>query len=100
MDILNELERILETGDITTVFQPIVSLINGTVIGYEALSRGPKNSPLQFPDNLFRIADLYNKSWELESLCRIKALEKSRNISKDKFLFLNVDPLIFKDEKF
>lgn len=100
MDILNELERILETGDITTVFQPIVSLIDGTVLGYEALSRGPKNSPLQFPDNLFRIADLYNKSWELESLCRIKALEKSRNISKDKLLFLNVDPLIFKDEKF
>lgn len=95
-----ELNEILKTGNITTLFQPIISLKDASIIGYEALSRGPKGSPLQFPDKLFEAAAIYNKSWELESLCRTKALEKSSNLDKDKFLFINVDPLIFKDDKF
>lgn len=100
MEDLKELEIILETGAITSVFQPIISLKNASVIGYEALSRGPENSSLQYPDKLFSTAENNNKSWELESLCRVKALEKAKNITNDKLLFLNVDPLIFSDEKF
>lgn len=95
-----ELNKILETGNITTLFQPIVSLKDGSIIGYEALSRGPKNSPLEFPDKLFEVAEIYNKSWDLESLCRVKALENSSSKNRDKFLFINVDPSIFKDDKF
>lgn len=100
METFNELNKILSTGSITTVFQPIISLNDGNVIGYEALSRGPKESPLYYPDKLFQSASAYNKSWELESLCRVKALEKAHNIDYDKLLFINVDPLIFKDDKF
>lgn len=94
------LSKILATGNITTLFQPIVSLKDSSIIGYEALSRGPKDSCLEFPDKLFETAAIYNKSWELESLCRTKALERSSNIDNEKFLFLNVDPSIFKDDKF
>lgn len=100
MDDFKELEMILETGAITSVFQPIISLKDASVIGYEALSRGPENSSLQFPYKLFSAAENHNKSWELESLCRVKALEKAKNITNNKLLFLNVDPLIFSDEKF
>lgn len=95
-----ELEKILNTGDISTVFQPIVNLTNGTVLGYEALSRGPQNSPLQFPDMLFAAASDCNRTWDLESLCRTKAIERAARMDKNKYLFLNVDPHIFKDEKF
>lgn len=100
MDIDLELTKILENKEITTVFQPIVNLKTGIIIGYEALSRGPLDSPLHLPDKLFKAAERCNKIWELESLCRIKAIEKSSCLSKDKYLFLNVDPQIFKDEKF
>ena len=31
----------MKTANIKSVFQPIISLTDGTVIGYEALSRGP-----------------------------------------------------------
>ena len=95
-----ELDKILEDKKITTVFQPIVNLKSGEIIGYEALSRGPLDSPLHLPDKLFKTAELCNKSWELESLCRTRAIEKSSVLAKDKYLFLNVDPQIFKDEKF
>lgn len=97
---LHELLQIIENGSIYTVYQPIVSLTNGDIIGYEALSRGPEGSLLQYPDKLFSTAKFYNMSWDVELLCRTKAIEKAHNIPEDKFLFINVDPYIFKDEKF
>ncbi|HEY5562456.1 MAG TPA: GGDEF domain-containing protein [Clostridiaceae bacterium] len=100
IDDLAELNDILENGYIVTVFQPIVSLGDGTIIGYEALSRGPENSRFHFPDMLFAAAEKYNLIWELEALCRKKAMEKSYFIGREEFLFLNIDPLIFNDEKF
>ncbi len=96
----NEFMNILVKKDIRTVYQPIFSLVDGTSIGYEALSRGPVGSILEYPANLFQTAIKYNKVWELELLCRIKALENCANILKDQVLFLNVDPNIIKDEKF
>jgi diguanylate cyclase (GGDEF)-like protein len=97
---VEELEYILEQGNISTVYQPIVSLIDTTIIGYEVLSRGPAGSPLQSPDKLFETARNHNKTWELELLCRIKGIERAVNLDKNKYLFINVDPHIFKDENF
>ncbi|MCI1944210.1 GGDEF domain-containing protein [Clostridium luticellarii] len=96
----SELEKILSDKDITTVFQPIVSLKDASIVGYEALSRGPENSELHLPAKLFHAAEVYDKIWELELLCRKKAIERANKIDKNKLLFLNVDPMIFKDERF
>lgn len=100
MNILNELDEIIKTQNISTVFQPIISLRTGETLGYEALSRGPKDSPLHMPEKLFKAAEDYKKTWELELACRIKAIERSRNIPSGKLLFLNVDPKIIKDKNF
>lgn len=96
----NELERIIKKKDISTVYQPIVSLIDAEIIGYEALSRAPIDSSFEDTDKLFRVAQKYNKTWKLEQICRIKAIERASNLDKNKFLFLNVDPRIIRDEKF
>ncbi len=37
---LSTLDGILAHGDITTLFQPIVSLSGRSILGYEALTRG------------------------------------------------------------
>lgn len=95
-----ELEKIIANEDIRIVFQPIVSLIDSQILGYEALSRGPAGSPLERPDMLFKTAEKNNLTWELEYLCRIKAMEKASPMLKDKKLFLNVDPKVIYDEKF
>lgn len=95
-----ELENILKTKNISIVFQPIICLKDGSIIGYEALTRGPKDSLLHSPHKLFSVAEANNKSFEIEYLCGIKALEKANPIIKDKLLFINVDPLNFKDERF
>jgi diguanylate cyclase (GGDEF)-like protein len=97
--MLLEFNRILEMERIHTYYQPIVSLKDGGVLGYEALSRGPENSMLHSPMVLLSIAKLLNKTWELERILRVKALENAWFI-KDRLLFLNVDPNVIRDHKF
>ncbi len=95
-----ELLEILYKKKIQTVFQPIVCLQDGSVHGYEALSRGPQNSILHTPDMLFKCAQKFNKLWELEFLCRSKAFEAAFKIKNNFRLFLNVNPNIMQDVKF
>jgi len=92
--------EVLENKRISTVFQPIVSLSDGSVYGYEALSRGPQNTDLQSPGVLFECADKYDKTWDLELLCRVKAIEAAGGIRTPFKLFLNVNPNIIHDAKF
>lgn len=99
-DLGDEFMEILQNGDIKTVFQPIISLKNGELLGYEALSRGPENSVFNNPEKLFDFARVYGRLWELEFLCRIKALENMSRNNPSFCIFLNVDPHIIDDEKF
>jgi EAL domain-containing protein (putative c-di-GMP-specific phosphodiesterase class I)/GGDEF domain-containing protein/CBS domain-containing protein len=99
-DLGDEFMGILQNGDIKTVFQPIISLKDGGLLGYEALSRGPANSVFNNPEKLFDFARLYGRLWELEFLCRIKALENMSRNNPSFCIFLNVDPHIIDDEKF
>lgn len=96
----HELEKILITKDIVAVFQPIISLLDGVIFGYEALSRGPRGTLLEKPDALFPAAEQFNKVWELEFLCRSKAFARANALPKDKMLFINVDPKIINDPRF
>lgn len=97
---LHTLKKIIKNKSIRTLFQPIVSLVDGSVLGYEALSRGPKDSSLERPDILFKMAEDYGLIWELEYLCRIRALENASKQKISKMLFINVDPKVIYDEKF
>ncbi|MBC8014583.1 MAG: GGDEF domain-containing protein [Sporomusaceae bacterium] len=95
-----ELKKILANKEIRTVFQPIVSLVDGGIFGYEALSRGPQGSLLEKPDTLFPAAAKFDKVWELEFLCRNQAFAKARELPADKMLFINVAPQIINDVRF
>lgn len=95
-----ELKTILEQSDIRIVFQPVVSLSSGEIIGYEALTRGPMGSMLERPDALFSTAAAFDLVWELEYLCRRTALEKAKDLSPSKMVFINVDPKIINDPRF
>ncbi len=96
----NELIDILKNKSIRTVYQPIVGLNDGHILGYEALSRGPRDSFFESPANLFDTAEKFNQLWEVELLCRTKALENASGLPKGKLLFINVNPEMIKDRKF
>ncbi len=94
------LDKILEGKHIKSVYQPIVSLTNGEIYGYEALSRVTKKELNINIEQMFRTADKTGRSWELETLCRTKALENSTELEEGKKLFLNVNSNIIHDKKF
>jgi len=98
--LINQFLNILINKNIKTVFQPIISLRDGSVYGYEALSRGPENTDMESPQILFEYAEKYQMLWELEFLCRTKALEAAHFIKPCYKLFLNVNPNIIHDKKF
>lgn len=100
MKCFMELKNILIQNDIRIVFQPVVSLSNAEILGYEALCRGPKDSLLERPDALFSTAAQFDLVWELEYLCRRAALEKAKDLNPSKMVFINVDPQIINDPRF
>ncbi len=92
--------KIIENKEISTVFQPIISLRDGSVLGYEALSRGPRGTELENPETLLELAKKYEELWELEYLMRYKAMELATHISLSGKLFINVNPNIIHDKRF
>ncbi|MFT4007248.1 MAG: EAL domain-containing protein [Lacrimispora sp.] len=94
------LDEIIEGQYIVPVYQPIVSLINGKAFGYEALSRISEKSLEMNIEQMFKTADETNRAWELETLCRTKALESAATMDREKKLFLNVNPNVIHDNGF
>ncbi len=89
---LSNLDRILAHGDITTLFQPIVSLSQRRALGHEALTRGPSNSALHSPINLLAAARHGGRLNDLEMLCRQNACRRYRQQHLPGKLFLNASP--------
>jgi EAL domain-containing protein (putative c-di-GMP-specific phosphodiesterase class I)/DICT domain-containing protein len=89
-----ELDRILAARDLTPVYQPIVDLVSGEVVAYEALARGPEGSPLAGPAALFATAGRTGRLAELDWLCRARALELALDaeLAAPTVLFVNVEP--------
>ncbi|MFD2641250.1 bifunctional diguanylate cyclase/phosphodiesterase [Pseudomonas japonica] len=89
---LSALSSILTQGGLHSLFQPIVCLSERRILGYEALSRGPSNSPLHSPINLFAVARHAGRLTELEIACRESACRRFSQQQLDGKLFLNVSP--------
>ncbi|RWU17710.1 diguanylate phosphodiesterase [Pseudomonas alkylphenolica] len=89
---LSALSTILAQGGLHSLFQPIVCVSERRILGYEALSRGPSNSPLHSPINLFAVARQAGRLTELEVACRESACRRFSHQDLDGKLFLNVSP--------
>jgi EAL domain-containing protein (putative c-di-GMP-specific phosphodiesterase class I)/GGDEF domain-containing protein len=85
------LQRILKTGLVRAVYQPVVDLHERRIVGYEALTRVPRTlfDPIEL---LFKAAHDNDAVWTLERLCRKKALENLPPLDKDQLVFLNIEP--------
>lgn len=91
---------IIEDKKIYPVYQPIVSLKTGELLGYEALSRISLKPCMFNVEEMFTYAEEFQCLWPLEYLCRKKALKEIKDKIGQKKLFLNVDSNIFNDERF
>lgn len=94
------LQKIIIEQQIDTIFQPIVAVDDLSILGYEALSRGPADTEFRSPLLLFIIAAECGLSFELDRLCRKKALERVRHMQTDKKIFVNTLTMTIHDPEF
>ena len=90
-----EFERVLHGRLLRTVFQPIVRVESGAVVGYEGLIRGPAGSILESPDALIKEAYRQNRMVEFDWVARASASRAAlaARLAPDDLLFLNIEPI-------
>lgn len=86
------LRDIVDKRQLTARLQPIIQMSTGEIIAYEGLIRGPSDSPLHSPLNLFKVARANNLTVQIEHLCRHVVLERFVELNLPGKLFLNVSP--------
>lgn len=89
------IKRIIKESNVITVFQPVVSLKEMRIVGFEALSRGicSDSGNIIPPLELFDMARAEKCELDLDRLCRKTAMKAFKSIpNHDKYLlFLNLD---------
>jgi EAL domain-containing protein (putative c-di-GMP-specific phosphodiesterase class I)/CheY-like chemotaxis protein len=99
--VLNaRLLEIIRRGEIKTHYQPIVKLDTGKVHGYEALSRGPLDSPFSNPEIMFAFARESELTWALEQICFKLSCSALEKIDGDKKLFVNIEANVLGTKSF
>lgn len=101
-DIYKEqLNQILKNRTLYTVYQPIVSVSDGSIFAYEGLTRGPVDSFLRSPIDLFTFAETEGYLFHLEKLSRELAIERSTGwINRKNKLFININAQVIHDPSF
>jgi len=89
---INRLHEIIEKRQLTALFQPIMDMQTAQIIGYEGLIRGPSDSSLHSPLNLFKVAHAANLAMQVEQLCQRVVVETFTQLNLPGKLFLNVSP--------
>jgi diguanylate cyclase (GGDEF)-like protein len=97
----HELSELVREGRISTLFQPIVDPRSRGVCGFEALTRGPSDSWLHSPQNLFEAARRSGIKLELDFLCMQSAFRRFVASRVAGLLFVNVSPdTIYEEPQF
>lgn len=91
-DLRPQFEDILGQSKLVTLLQPILDLVECRIAGYEALSRGPSDSPLHSPEALFRVAAYFGRLPDLDLVCADTAFATFARLRLPGRLFVNLTP--------
>lgn len=93
-------EQLLRQRELFPVYQPIVSLKDNGVFGYEALTRLKNKSLFDGPVSLFSFAEQEGQVYALDRLARELAIDGCRRLEPQQKLFINVMAQIMEDPGF
>ena len=94
-EIVSMFNSLLDTHALSFEFQPIADIARASVLGYEALMRGPAGSPLRSPDALLRVARSVRRMPDLERQACLGAIAAFGRLGLPGKLFLNLSaPMI------
>ena len=100
LSVLERLQDVLLRERVVTAYQPIKKIQEGTVYGFEALSRGARGSGLESAGALFGAAQANSLLVELDRLCRKRALLSSGRVPSNTKIFVNTLPATMRDPQF
>ncbi|OJF13002.1 EAL domain-containing protein [Couchioplanes caeruleus] len=88
--------KVLAERAIFPLYQPIVDLSTRSIVGVEALARGPAGSLVEYPDVLFGAADRAGLMPLLDQLCFGRAVELARAAGDvtPPLVFINAEPAV------
>ncbi|MBI9078134.1 MAG: EAL and GGDEF domain-containing protein [Pseudodesulfovibrio sp.] len=100
LSIAGHFNSILSQGLVNAHYQPIMDFKTGSILGWESLARGPKESSFRHPIFLFETAEQLGRLFALEKLCREVAIKNIGTLQKGQKLFLNIHPKTMADPHF
>jgi EAL domain-containing protein (putative c-di-GMP-specific phosphodiesterase class I)/GGDEF domain-containing protein len=87
-----ELSRVITDARIRTLWQPVVELDSGSFHGFEALARGPEDTPFATPRAMFALSGRAGIEADLDRVCRESALKDGPSVAGYGKIFVNVIP--------
>jgi EAL domain-containing protein (putative c-di-GMP-specific phosphodiesterase class I) len=84
--------EVIAHGRLRAVYQPIVSLANGTILGVEGLIRPVPPAPFTNPLDLFAAAEASGRLTALDLACIETIVAGARTLPANQFLSLNLSP--------
>ena len=84
--------RVITDSRLRPVYQPIVDLSTGRVLGFEGLIRPAAESGFADPASLFQAAESVGRTVELDQACLQAVIEGARSMPADQLLTVNVSP--------
>jgi EAL domain-containing protein (putative c-di-GMP-specific phosphodiesterase class I) len=88
---LSDFDRILQMRTVDPHFQPMISLRDGAIVGYEVLARSSVEN-LRTPKEMFRAASRLNLEATLSSTLRHVGVQKGSMLWQPPRLFINTHP--------
>ena len=92
--------EVIARGQLHPVYQPIVAIPDGHVIGVEGLIRPMPPSPFANPMQLFAAAEAGGQVTKLDLACVDTILEGARGLPEDQFLTVNLAPSTLEASEF
>lgn len=91
-DLSAQIAKVVNERLIRPVYQPIVDLTTGRVIGFEGLSRPMPESGFADPGAMFTSAETVGRTVELDLACLHAVIAGARAMPLDQLLTINISP--------
>ena len=102
----NELQKIIRGNSLSTYFQPILNLQEGSCLGYEVLNRPPVSPYFPSTESFYDFIGLTDQVFTFEQFCRELSFDRFRSAIKqsgqsdDTIVFVNVHPQVLSDTSY